>query len=68
MDDSALKQWLRRLKWTAIAIFGSEIVVYAAFEQWLFAKQFLKELNEVARESNDEKFKVRYTRGMIDSC
>ncbi|KAG4438567.1 hypothetical protein IFR05_005942 [Cadophora sp. M221] len=53
--------WWRKVKWVAIAIFGPEIVVYVAFEQWYLAKKFLKNLKKIADESTDEKFKKWYT-------
>lgn len=57
-SDTALRFWLRKLKWVVVAIFAPEIVVYAAFEQWYLARKFLKELKEIASDSDDEKFKV----------
>ncbi len=52
------QNWRRQVDWAAIAIFGPEIVVYVAFEQWYLARRFLKELKEIADDSKDEKFKV----------
>jgi hypothetical protein len=37
-----------------IALFGPEIVVLSAFQQWLAAKTLLKKLNKIAVEKEDE--------------
>ncbi|KAH6696687.1 hypothetical protein BKA61DRAFT_741607 [Leptodontidium sp. MPI-SDFR-AT-0119] len=58
--DTQSKIWWRKAKWVAIAIFGPEIVVYVAFEQWYLAKMFLRDLRRIADESTDEKFKKWY--------
>ncbi|KAL2070169.1 hypothetical protein VTL71DRAFT_13195 [Oculimacula yallundae] len=52
--------WLRKAKWVGIAIFGPEIVVYAAFEQWFLARKFLRELKVIADESKDPDFRKWY--------
>lgn len=57
-DETILRLWLRKTKWVIVAIFGPELVVYTAFEQWFLARNFLKELNEIASVNTDEKFKV----------
>lgn len=57
-SDTALRLWLRKLKWASVAILAPEIVVYAAFEQWYCARKFLKDLNDIASASDDEQFKV----------
>ncbi|KAL2069398.1 hypothetical protein VTL71DRAFT_14077 [Oculimacula yallundae] len=59
--DTPRKIWLRKAKWVAIAIFGPEIVVYVAFEQWFYARKFLKDLKAIADKSTDEKVKKWYT-------
>jgi hypothetical protein len=58
-NDTKLTFWLRKTKWVAIAIFGPELVVYTAFEQWFLAKKFMKAINEAAAKSKVEKNKVR---------
>ena len=57
-DDTAFRFWLRKLKWVVIAVFAPELVVYAAFEQWYLAREFLGKLQKIASESKDEKFRV----------
>ncbi|CZS94124.1 uncharacterized protein RAG0_04167 [Rhynchosporium agropyri] len=59
--DTKGKVWRRKAKWAAIAIFALEILVYVAFEQWTFARRFLKELKTMADESTDENIKKRLT-------
>ncbi|PVH77225.1 hypothetical protein DL98DRAFT_534972 [Cadophora sp. DSE1049] len=58
--DSRWKARRRLAKWVAIAIFGPEVIVYVAFEQWYLARQFLKKLRDFADKSKDEKFQKWY--------
>lgn len=46
-DDSAARSWARKVKWLVIALFAPEIVVFAAFQQWLTAWTFLKDLRKI---------------------
>jgi hypothetical protein len=47
--ESAWLGWRRKLKWVVIALFAPEIVVFTAFQQWLTARLFLKELEKLHR-------------------
>lgn len=44
-DDSAVRIWLRKVKWVFIAILAPEFVAYVALQQWGRAMEFRKELN-----------------------
>ena len=57
--DSKWKVRQRLAKWVAIAIFGPQVIVYVAFEQWYLARQFLNKLRSFADRSTDEEFLVR---------
>jgi hypothetical protein len=46
--ESAWLAWRRKMKWVVIALFAPEVVVLTAFQQWLTATCFLKELNRIA--------------------
>ncbi|PMD43237.1 hypothetical protein L207DRAFT_563960 [Hyaloscypha variabilis F] len=52
--ESRWKAWRRKLKWLFIALFAPELVVFTAFQQWLTAKIFLKELIQIS-EANASK-------------
>ena len=39
--------YLRKAKWALIALFGPEVILYTAWDQWCDAKQFSKEFNEI---------------------
>jgi hypothetical protein len=58
-DDTKLSFWLRKTTSVAIAVFAPELVVVNTFRQWRVAREFVKHLNEIARNNQDEKFKVR---------
>ncbi len=45
MDESDWMKFRRKAKWVMIALLAPEIVVFAGFEQWLTARQFLKRLH-----------------------
>lgn len=57
-NDTKFSFWLRKTTSVAIAVFAPELVVVNAFRQWKVARGFIKELNEIALKSKDEKFKV----------
>ncbi|KUJ21576.1 uncharacterized protein LY89DRAFT_714670 [Mollisia scopiformis] len=57
-NDTRVKFWLRKTKWVGIAIFAPELVVYTAFEQWLLAKRFLKDINEAFEKSTAGKDQI----------
>jgi hypothetical protein len=46
--ESAWLAWRRKMKWVVIALFAPEAVVFTAFQQWLTAICFLKELKRIA--------------------
>jgi uncharacterized protein VirK/YbjX len=52
--EARWKAWRRKLKWLFIALFAPELVVFTAFQQWLTAKIFLKELIQIS-EANASK-------------
>jgi hypothetical protein len=58
-DDTKFSFWPRKTMSVAIAVFAPELVVVNAFRQWRVAKGFVKQLNEIAGNNLDEKFKVR---------
>lgn len=44
-DESAVRIWLRKVKWVFIAILAPEFVAYVALQQLARAITFRKELN-----------------------
>jgi hypothetical protein len=46
--ESSWSSWRRKVKWLFIALFAPEVVVFTAFQQWLTAKLFLKELVKIS--------------------
>jgi hypothetical protein len=63
--DTTLSFYLRKVKWVLIAVFAPEIVLYTAFEQFIMARKFLKELNKItddaiSNRNTDKKLKVRF--------
>ncbi|KAK0515583.1 hypothetical protein JMJ35_001617 [Cladonia borealis] len=46
--ESQISQWSRKLKWVLLAIIAPEIGVYTAFEQYLQAKELIRELAEIS--------------------
>ena len=48
-NDSKYTFWLRKIKWVFIAIFGPEVVVLTALDQWLSAKRLLTRLRDPAQ-------------------
>lgn len=57
-DDTKKELWLRKTKWVAIAIFAPEIVVVNAFLQWKMARDLVKELKDIAKDSDDAEFQA----------
>jgi hypothetical protein len=47
--ESQSRRWLRKAKWVVIAIFGPEVVLYTAFQQWQMARLLVRELNYLRR-------------------
>jgi hypothetical protein len=56
--ESAWLAWRRKLKWVVIALFMPEAAVFTAFQQWLIATSFLKELKRIAKAMADKKADV----------
>lgn len=55
-DDTAMTIWLRKIKWVGVAIIAPEFVLCSAFQQWILANKFQKELNEQAtKHHNNQK-------------
>ena len=46
--ESQLSQWLRKLKWVLLAIIAPEFCVYTAWEQYLEAKNLIRQLAEIS--------------------
>ncbi len=74
--ESAWISWRRKLKWVVIALFAPEAVVFTAFQQWLTAKCFLKELKKIAAATPSKNsevwwsliFEVRSDERMTGKC
>jgi len=74
--ESAWTSWRRKLKWVVIALFAPEAVVFTAFQQWLTAKCFLKELKKIAAATPSKNsevwwfliFEVRSDERMAGKC
>jgi hypothetical protein len=56
--ESPWTSWRRQVKWLFIAVFAPEVVLFTAFQQWLTAKLFLKELIKLSDESVSEGLEV----------
>jgi hypothetical protein len=56
-NDSTSTIWLRKIKWVLIAIFGPEIVVLTALDQWFMARDLLDDLKDL-RTGNNQKFSL----------
>lgn len=68
-NETKFSSWLRNTMWVAIAIFAPDVVVVNAFQQWKVARNFIKELNEIAAKSEDEDFKsVCFIPDQLGNC
>jgi hypothetical protein len=56
--ESRWTGWLRKFKWVLIAISAPEIVVFTAFQEWLKARVFLKELNKISNQGSSPEVKL----------
>jgi hypothetical protein len=46
-DESPASRLTRKLKWMAMALLAPELVVYAAWRQWIGARALCKEINDI---------------------
>jgi hypothetical protein len=58
LGETTVVTWRRKWKWVVIALLAPEAVVFAAFQQWLAAFVFLKELNRLADEASPKVLEV----------
>ncbi|KAF8252537.1 hypothetical protein K440DRAFT_631337 [Wilcoxina mikolae CBS 423.85] len=52
-DKSQVSYYLRKAKWVLVALFGPEVVLYSAWDQWRRARQFCNEFNGIAKAFNN---------------
>jgi hypothetical protein len=64
--ESPWTSWRRQVKWLFIAVFAPEVVLFTAFQQWLTAKLFLKELIKLSDENLSKDLEVIYF--LLYSC
>jgi hypothetical protein len=60
-NNSTSTIWLRKIKWVLIAIFGPEIVVLTALDEWFSARTFLNELGLLGN-LTDEKVRPKFAK------
>ncbi|KAK0109755.1 hypothetical protein ONS95_002431 [Cadophora gregata] len=53
-NESLTKSWFRHLKWGLIGIFAPELVVFAAWRQYNFAKELHKRMNHHISETKEK--------------
>jgi len=60
MDESDWTKYFRKAKWVVIALLAPEAVVFAGFEQWVAARSFLKELQQLYEKKSHGKVSNQY--------